>query len=77
MILLLRIKQMFLKCFYVNTIKYFHHSVNIVLILGPGCEFCSANFAQFHLTFMGIKLMMEIFPLKQLLLVFKINLIKK
>ena len=50
---MLKENQMFLKCFYgkTNTIKYFHDSLNIVLILAPGCEFFWAKCVQFLLTF--------------------------
>ena len=50
MILILKAKQMFLKCFYI-TIKYFNNSINIVVILAPGHEFLSAKCVQFPLTF--------------------------
>ena len=35
----------------INPFKYFHDSVNIVLILAPGCEFFSAKCVLFPLTF--------------------------
>ena len=44
MILMLKVNQMFLKCFYDNTIK-------IVLILTPGLKFFRAKCVQFPLTF--------------------------
>ena len=31
--------------------KYFYDSLNIVVILATGCEFSSAKYAKFHLTF--------------------------
>ena len=31
--------------------KHFHDSLNIVVILAPGCEFLSAKCAQFSVTF--------------------------
>ena len=52
MILMLKAKQMFLKCFYDNAIKHFHDSLNIVVILAPGCELSSAKCAKFPLIFM-------------------------
>ena len=42
--LMLKVNQMFLKCFYDNTIK-------IVLILAPGSKFFQAKFVQFPLKF--------------------------
>ena len=45
MILLLKVKKMFLRCFYGNMIKTFHDSINIVVTLGPGQEFFSARYA--------------------------------
>ena len=48
MVLRLKVKQMFLKCFYDNTID----SLNIVVILAPGHEFFSTKCAQFPLTFL-------------------------
>ena len=47
MILTLKAKQMFLKCFYDHAIKYFHDGLNIVVFLSPGCEFFSAKCPQF------------------------------
>ena len=35
------------------TLKYFHDSLNIVVVLAPGREFLSAKRAQFPLTFTG------------------------
>ena len=32
-------------------LKYFHDSLNIVVILAPGCEFFSAKCVEFPLTF--------------------------
>ena len=32
-------------------LKYFHDSLNIVVILAPGREFCSVKCVQFPLTF--------------------------
>ena len=51
MVLMLKVKQMFLKCFSNNTIKYFHDSLIIVVILAPGHEFFYAKCVQFPLTF--------------------------
>ena len=48
MVLLLKAKQMSLKCFYD---KYFHDSLNVVVILAPCNEFFFAECAQFPLTF--------------------------
>ena len=50
---MLKAKEMFLKCFYDNTNKHFHDSLNFVVILTLSCEFFSAKCAQFSLTFMG------------------------
>ena len=36
----------------VISLKYFHGSLNIVVILAPGCKFFSAKCAQLPLTFM-------------------------
>ena len=47
MVLLLKAKQMSLKCFY----KYFHDSLNVVVILAHCNEFFFAECAQFPLTF--------------------------
>ena len=47
MILMLKAKQMFLKCFHDNTII-----INIIVILALGREFFSAKCSQFALTFM-------------------------
>ena len=38
---------MFLKCFYDNTIKIFHDSLNIAVILAPDHEFLSAKWPNF------------------------------
>ena len=38
MVLMLKAMQMFLKCFYDSTIKYFHDSLNIEVILASGRE---------------------------------------
>ena len=35
----------------IKRLKYFHDSLNIVVILGPDCELFSTKCAQFHLTF--------------------------
>ena len=43
--MMLKANQMFLKCFYDNTIK-------IVLVLAPGREFFHTKCVQFPLTFM-------------------------
>ena len=51
MILMLKAKQMFLKCSDDNMNKHFHDSLNIVVILARGRKFVSAKCAQFHLTF--------------------------
>ena len=51
MILLLKVKQMFLKSFYDNTTEVFYDIINIVVILAPSREFFSANCDQFPLTF--------------------------
>ena len=32
--------------------KYLHESLNIVVVLAPGCEYFSAKCAQFFLAFM-------------------------
>ena len=32
-------------------LKYFHDSLNTAVILTPGCEFISAKYVQFPLTF--------------------------
>ena len=37
--------------FYGNTVKHFHDSLNITVILTSVCEFVSAKYAQFPLTF--------------------------
>ena len=52
MILILKAKQMFLKCFFDNEIKIFHDSLNFLVILAPGCEFFFCHkCVQFPLTF--------------------------
>ena len=51
MVLLLKVKQMFLNVFMVIRLKYFHDSLNIVVILAPGPELFLAKSAQFPLTF--------------------------
>ena len=35
MVLMFKDKQMFLRCFYDNTVKYFYDSLNTVVILTP------------------------------------------
>ena len=50
MILMLKVKEMFLKCFMIKRLKYFHDSLNIAVILAPGCEFFFTKCAQFPLT---------------------------
>ena len=47
MVLMLKAKQMFLKCFYDNTENNFHDNLNIVVTLASGCEFVSAIYANF------------------------------
>ena len=49
MILMLKANQMCLQCFYDKTVYTFHDSLNIVLILDPGCEFFCAKCLQFPL----------------------------
>ena len=50
--MILMLNQMFLKCFYgKKQLKYFHDSLNIVLILVPGREYFLAKFVQFLLIF--------------------------
>ena len=51
MILMLKAKQLFLKCFLIIPLKYFQDSLNIGVILAPGHEFFSTKCAQFLLTF--------------------------
>ena len=51
MILMLKAKHVFLKCFYDITIKIFFDSLNIVVILAPGREFFSSKCSQFPFTF--------------------------
>ena len=51
MILMLKAKQMFLNVFMIIRLKYFHDSLNIVVILAPDYEFFSAKCVQFPLTF--------------------------
>ena len=43
-------KHMFLEYFYDSTIKHFHDSLNIVVILAPGYEFFYIKCVQFPLT---------------------------
>ena len=50
MILLLKVKKMFLKCVYEKTIKVFYDNLNIVVILAHGRESFSTKCAQFPLT---------------------------
>ena len=40
----------------INPFKHFHDSVNIVLILAPGCEFFTAKCVQFFFNIYGMKL---------------------
>ena len=47
---MLKVKEMFLKCFMIKRLKYFHDSLNIAVILAPGCEFFFTKCAQFPLT---------------------------
>ena len=54
MILILKANQMFLKCFHDNTIIIFHDSVNIALILVPGCDFFCLKCVQFPLSFIYV-----------------------
>ena len=49
---MLKTKHVFQKCFYYNTVKNFHDSLNIVLILAPGREFFSAKCVKFPLKIM-------------------------
>ena len=50
---MLKTKQIFSKCFYDNTIKkFFHGSLNMVVILAPDCNFFTVKCAQFSLAFM-------------------------
>ena len=51
MILMLKAKQMNLKCFVIIRLEYFHDSLNIAANLASGLEFFSAKCAQFSLTF--------------------------
>ena len=48
---MLKANQMFLNFFMIIRFKHFHYSLNIALILAPGCEFFSAKYDQFPLTF--------------------------
>ena len=48
---MLKAKMMFLKCFYDKTIKHFHDSLDIVVMLAPSRELLFAKCAQFSLTF--------------------------
>ena len=43
MLLLPNVKQVFLKCFYNDTINMFHDSLNAVAILAPSREFFSTK----------------------------------
>ena len=51
MILLLKVKQMFQNVVMIIRSKYFHNSLNIVMILARGREYFSAKCTQFPLTF--------------------------
>ena len=48
---MLKAKQMFLKSFYEKILKYFHDSLNVVVILAPGPEFFCHKCALFPLSF--------------------------
>ena len=47
--------------FIITELKYFHISLNIVVILAPGHEFFSAKYTRFPLTFMESNYTMDIF----------------
>ena len=51
MILMLKANRCFENVFMIKTLKYFHDSLNIVVIFAPGREFFSAKCAQFPLAF--------------------------
>ena len=53
MILMIQVKQMFLKYFIIIRFKHFHDSLNIAVILTLGCEFFFVKSAQFPLTIIG------------------------
>ena len=48
---MLKANQMFYIVFMIIQFKHFHDSLNIELTLALGCEFLSAKFVQFPLTF--------------------------
>ena len=55
-------------------LKYFHDSLNIVVIVAPGCEFFSVKCGQVPLTFTEWNETKDIFPSELLSLISEINL---
>ena len=51
MLLMLKAKQMFSKCFITIRLKYIHDCLNIVVVLAFGREFLSAKCVTLPLTF--------------------------
>ena len=52
---MLEANQMLFKCFYDRRLIHFYDSLNIVLILNPGCEFFGAKCVKFPLMINFIK----------------------
>ena len=52
----------------ITHLKYFYDTLNIVVILAPGREFCSTKCAQFPLTFTEGNSTKDIFPLEMFII---------